>query len=341
MLPEERFPAWAFTESFVQQLLALISIVPSQESGGIPIERSFAFFQPFVPGSRRSIGQTIECLEVLGLVSVTDGNIARTRYGNTIRRGLRSSQTSEPLVRAIIHSGLMADQIRALRTVLMPSTNLYTCSRYQARVLAPQLLGLLARLPDVVITGEVRIGSATSRDIDSLWSELLPSSRIGWTDGDRRRKAIGDRAESYSIEYERSVQIGAQKYIIWVSRDDDSLGYDIDVVRPSTRHIEVKGSTGRDVIFFLTAREWDVANRDRHNYEIQFWGTINLANDPRADYERLRIAGYPIHIYDPFVELRNDPWTMAPDRYRVSIQPGTDSLAKQTSRPIVELGLSQ
>lgn len=218
----------------------------------------------------------------------------------------------------MIRSGFMGDQVRALRETLELSEDGYGCTRHRARDAAPQLLGLLARLPDVVIASHISIGPETSRELDSLWNEVLPSSRINWADLERRRKAVGDRAESYSMEFERARRVGAVGDVAWVSRDDDGLGYDIEVAGTPTRRIEVKGSAGPDVIFYLTAREHEVAARFGAAYEVQFWGTVDLKSDPRVDYERLRAAGYPIRIAAPLTALQGEPWSMIPDRYKVS-----------------------
>lgn len=318
MLLEERFPSHSFTQVFVERLLAAVSAVPSREAGGLSANRAPVTLQTAIPGGPRAIRPTLDCLEALGIIATVDGALARTKFGNTIRRQLRAENASGAVALAVIRSGFMGDQVRTLRETLELSDDGYRCVRHRARDAAPQLLGLLARLPDVTVASEILIGPATSRELDSLWNEVLPSSRINWADLERRRKAVGDRAESYSMEFERAQRVGSVGDVAWASRDDDGLGYDIEVAGTPTRRIEVKGSSGPDVIFYLTAREHEVAARFGADYEVQFWGTVDLKTDPRVDYERLRTAGYPIRIANPLTALRGEPWAMIPDRYKVS-----------------------
>lgn len=338
MLLEERFPSHSFTEIFVERLLAAVSAVPSREAGGLSADRAPLALQALIPGGPRAIRPTLDCLEALGIIATVDGGLARTKLGNTIRRQLRAEKTSGAVALAVIRSGFMGDQVRTLRETLELSEDGYRCTRHRARDAAPQLLGLLARLPDVVIANQISIGPETSRELDSLWNEVLPSSRINWADLERRRKAVGDRAESYSMEFERARRVGAVGDVAWVSRDDDGLGYDIEVAGTPTRRIEVKGSAGPDVIFYLTAREHEVAARFGAAYEVQFWGTVDLRSDPRVDYERLRTAGYPIRIVAPLTALRGEPWSMIPDRYKVStsVRVGAPELQPFAVREVVQ-----
>jgi hypothetical protein len=167
-----------------------------------------------------------------------------------------------------------------------------------------------------VVHGEVAIGPAASLELDSVWNELPPSSRVDWPELDKRRKAIGDRAELYSLQLAREAQPGALQYIQWVSRDDDTLGYDIEITGNPIRHIEVKGTSGPNVQFLLSANELEVARRHRSNYEIQFWGEVNLARDPVEEYRQLIDRGYPLRIVDPASVLEQYPWELVPTQYR-------------------------
>lgn len=334
MLPEELFPSQVFTESFVEQLVAAITFIPSREVGGFSVERVPALLGAQVPGTQQSVRTAVECLEALGLVAAFDGVVARTRAGDKVRKEMVALRASAPIARVVVRSGFMSDQLRALREVLELAESHYFCGRQLARSVAPQLVGLLARLPDVSVGGRLQIGRESCREIDSLWNEVLPSSRIDWADKDLRRKATGDRAESYSMEYERTRRPGALSEVVWASRDDDSLGYDIEIATTPTRRIEVKGSTGPDVFFFLSAREHDVATLHGLGYEIQFWGNIDMSVDPRLDYERLRGLGYPLRVADPVAEFQADPWLIIPDRYRVSasVRVGGAALASYATR---------
>ena len=171
----------------------------------------------------------------------------------------------------------MADQIRALRAVLRRVGEEYVCGRSAAQSAAPQLVGLLARMPDVTIGARLRVGLHAGQELDSMWNELPAHSRVNWRDIERRRRGVGERAELYSMQFERSSQLGAWQQIRWVSRDDDGLGYDIEVDGDPTRLVEVKGTSGPGVQFFLSSREYDVASKKGGAYEVQFWGRITCS----------------------------------------------------------------
>jgi hypothetical protein len=106
----------------------------------------------------------------------------------------------------------------------------------------------------------------------------------------------------YTVQYERSrVRHPA---IFWVARDSDSLGWDVED-RSTTpyRYIEVKGRRESDLVFYLSDNEWTKAQALGPNYEVQFWGEIDLTLDPGVEYARLRASGYPIVITNLAAEL--------------------------------------
>lgn len=317
-MPLEAEPASSsFTEVFVERLIRGLHAIPSHHAGGIGAERLHALLQSQIGVEARSTRAVVSCLATLRLIADVDSTVGRTTSGDRVRRGLRDGD-SRAIVLTIVRSGFMADQIRSLRTVLRRDSAGYACSRSAAQAAAPQLVGLLARMPDVSVTGQIEIGRESSLELDSVWNELAPSGRTNWQDVERRRKAIGDRAELYSLQRERSSRVGAWRQIHWVSRDDDSLGYDIEVLGTPTRRIEVKGSSGTEVQFFLSTNEYQVAGRHGSEYELHFWGGIDLQREPSEDYERLLAAGYPIRVEDPASTLTALPWTIEPSQYRVS-----------------------
>lgn len=309
-----------FTEVVVEHLISCMATIPSHYAGGAGVESVFTLLQSRVGVAREPTQLLLACLSQLSLVTEVGGLLGRSPRGDRLRRDLRD-HGSHPVATVILRSGFMADQIRALRSVLRRDADGYSCGRGTAQAAAPQLVGLLTRLPDVTAGGQLVIGPETALELDSVWNESTPASRINWQDVEKRRKAVGDRAEQYSVQFERSAHVGAIDHITWVSRDDDSLGYDIEVAAVTTRRlrrIEVKGSAGRDIQFFLSANEHRVAQRHGPDYEIHFWGGIDLRKDPRDDYERLRAAGYPVCIADPAETLSAAPWTIEPAQYRVT-----------------------
>jgi hypothetical protein len=112
----------------------------------------------------------------------------------------------------------------------------------------------------------------------------------------------------------------------WVAQDDDSLGYDIEDLNSSpSRRIEVKSSSGDDIRFFLSANEWDEAQTDPENYEIQFWGGIRLEAPPLAEYRRLTSAGYPLVYTNPVRLAENGELDLAPANYVLRPSAARDS----------------
>ena len=180
-------------------------------------------------------------------------------------------------------------------------------------------------MPDVVLTGQLVIGEATALELDSVWNEVPPDMRTNWSDIDNKRRVVGERAEHYSMQFERTREVGAIDRIVWVSRDDDGLGYDIEVKdvdsHKKPRLVEVKGTSGRSVQFFLSSNEYDISTTAGENYEVQFWGNIDLARAPMEEYEVLRATGYPITIVNPAQRLGQKPWSIETSQYKVT-RPG-------------------
>jgi hypothetical protein len=310
--------ASSFTEVFVEQLISTMKIVPSHHAGGLSTEGLLSVLQSQIGVASRSSRDVVACLTQMQLVSELDGITGRSRSGDKLRRDIRVNG-SHSLAISIIRSGLMADQIRALRAILRMGGAGYQCGRSAAQSLAPQLVGLLARMPDVTISSYINIGRQSGLELDSVWNELPLTSRFNWQDANKRRKALGDRAELYSLQLECSSYVGARDLIAWVSRDSDSFGYDIEVRSAPVRRIEVKGSAGKEVQFHLSTNEYDVAQLHGANYEIQFWGDIRMQSDPVEEFERLIKAGYPVRISDPVSTLSAPPWVIKPSQYQVSL----------------------
>jgi hypothetical protein len=315
-MPGDDIASAVFTEVFVERLVRTLAEIPSHRAGGVTGAGFPRVLEARVGGTRRGAEDAIACLLALGLVSDVAGVIGRSRSGDEVRRAMRTDG-SAPLARAILRSGVMADQIRLLRQLLGTTSRGYECSRARAQTTAPQLIGLLARMPDVAVSGRVVVGPSTCIELDSVWNEHPPSSRTNWEDVNRRRKAIGDLAEVFSLQLERSAGVGRVQNVLWVSRDDDTLGYDIEVRNGIPRRIEVKGSSGTDVQFFLSANEFRVAHQYASAYEIQFWGEIRLGTEPHEEFERLRAAGYPICVINPAAALALPPWSITPSVYSV------------------------
>ena len=194
---------------------------------------------------------------------------------------------------------------------------------------APQLLGLLRAWPNIVGPSFARIPPTLFAVIDGPWS-LVPSP----SEKEGIRQAVGDRAEAYSYYLLRFESI-CPTSVVWVSRDDQGLGYDIEDRSAGRVHrVEVKGSQGKDVRFLLTAHEHDVAHQDPRSYEVHFWGEINLNRRPDVEFNTLRERGFPLRFQDLASHLADERLLAIPTRYLVTR--GAGSLAH--SEPLRERG---
>lgn len=150
-----------------------------------------------------------------------------------------------------------------------------------------------------------------------MWALLPPPAREEAA-AEAIRKTIGNRGELYSYQFER-LEADAASDIVWVARDDDNLGYDIeDRSADPRRRIEVKASGEAIVRFFLSENEWRKAHEAPATYEIQFWGGIDLASDPADEFKRLRDQGFPLVFSDLPTQLGNGDLRAAPVKWRVT-----------------------
>jgi len=212
------------------------------------------------------------------------------------RLGLRAGQSVEVHIILATHSGRIT-----IDHLVDDGGNLHCPTRF-ARTGAPQLLGMLESWNEVKFSPEVFIPAQLLDELNSVWALLPPPSDIPkWA---AERKEVGNRAEMYTVQFERT-RVGATS-IFWVARDSDSLGWDVeDRSMNPYRCIEVKGRRETEVLFYLSENEWSKAQTLGPNYEVQFWGGIDLMIDPAVEYSKLRASGYPIVITNLAAELRN------------------------------------
>ena len=240
----------------------------------------------------------------------------RTRAGDIVVRALRVGNL-RAFGLVLIRSGAFHDQARTLIEggAMDPTGNL-KCPARIARAGAPQLLGVLRWWPDVRLLPEVTIPHELISELNTVWALLPPSVAAPiWA---VERKAVGNRAEMYTVQTER-LRSGDPSQIIWAALDSDSLGWDVEDRSASPRRfIEVKGRRDNQVTFFVSDNEWAKAQELGAQYEIQFWGGIDLGKDPAVEYHALKAAGYPLFIINPAVELQQLDWEMRPVSWRVS-----------------------
>lgn len=195
------------------------------------------------------------------------------------------------LAQSLIDAGYFRNQARRLlASGSITAGGDLVCKRSDAVRVAAQLSGALRRWPEVVLDSHLRVPADLVDRLLATWV-LQPVPRMPSEDA---RQEVGDRAEAYSYRLEQE-RADDPARVQWVALDDDSLGYDIRIAAtPLERFIEVKGSQGQDVRFFLSANEWTVGHRLGSAYEVHFWGGVNLARSRPAEYSALRTEGYPL-----------------------------------------------
>lgn len=151
-------------------------------------------------------------------------------------------------------------------------------------------------------------------------SLAIPSDRPGWVE---EQEEVGRRAEAYTLRREQ-LAVGANS-VLHTSREvGDSAGYDIEVLIPSRRYVEVKGSRSSGIVFTLSRNQLGAAERERSAYEIQFWGDIDLTRSPRDEYPELVAQGWPQVVRDPSQELFAGAWTRECKAWEFRPSDGTD-----------------
>lgn len=303
----------------LERLCALISTCPSSQLGS-SLQEVIEEVWNDVGGDRDEILVLVEVLKVCGLALETGGMLRRTRDGDRIVRALRQNDRA-PLGTALIRGGLMHDQARHLVESGTPLANGdLSCERRMVRAGAPQLLGLLAWW-DVDVDSTLVIPRALVEELTTVWAMLPPPPETPtWV---RERQEIGNRAEMYTVQFERRSAINPSS-IVWVARDSSSLGWDVEDRGSSPmRQIEVKGSRATDPIFYFSDNEWRKANEHSTTYEVHFWGNIDLGRAPASEYEALLAAGYPLIVRNIAGEVVAGRWIVVATQWRVSLVAAT------------------
>lgn len=299
----------------VRRLSAVLTVIPertpgiAEDAARLPIWRKCG-------GPIEEVPALWQVLVHAELVARDHGILRLTPAGRkTVTRNRADNE--RPLALALIRSGLMHDQARSLLDTFPtnPDGGL-TCRVHHAQRVAPQLVGLLERW--TVRAGQVlEVPASLVAELVAVWALIAPPSDAIAAE-DLRRKAIGNRAEAYSYQFERLAATNSSD-IVWVAQDDDDLGYDIeDRSTTPRRRIEVKGSGGVVPRFFMSDNEWRQAHMDPSTYEIQFWGGIELNRPAAEEYPGLRSKGYPIILRDLNAMADAGLIHAKPERWRVS-----------------------
>ncbi|MXX92776.1 MAG: DUF3883 domain-containing protein [Chloroflexi bacterium] len=283
---------------------------------GVPRETAVRRIWRKCGGSHEESEQLLNLLASLNLFHVDEDSVRRANSGNPVVRGLRSGDY-RPLGLTIIRAGLFSDQARALLEIgNMDAEGDLICLPRIAQSVAPQLVGLLSRWPEFQSRPLVCVPSNVVGELETVWAlRMVEASEPSWISNRRR---IGQRAELYSFQRERSITQNPSS-IAWVSQDSDSFGWDIeDRTTAPYRRIEVKGSGAACPAFFLSQNEWNQAARYGSNYEVQFWGSIDLQREQANEYASLRAAGFPIVISDIRAKITTGEWDATPVQWRIA-----------------------
>jgi ChaC-like protein/Domain of unknown function (DUF3883) len=243
-----------------------------------------------------------------------DGDALKLTKAGAVVASLQIDSRARALGLTLIQAGRFHDQARLLLEIgSLDSSGDFRCQTRLAQTSAPQLVGVLQFWSEVRLRPELFIPATLVSELNTIVALLPLKPRTPKWVADQ--KAVGDRAELYTVQFERSRTVPS--LISWVARDSDSLGFDVEDRSSSpTRCIEVKGSRDTELMFFLSETELEKANEIGPRYELQFWGGIDLSVDPSTEYALLRAKGYPKRIEHLSIRLRS--MEMQPVRWRVS-----------------------
>ena len=300
----------------VRRLQRLVRILPSRPPG-IADSQLAKTLRPQTDSPPTEIPGLVHVLALLGLLHVDSDRYYLSRKGRRAAT-LSEARCRIELAELLIQSGLMHDQVRQVIEASTIDQEGMACSRVgQLQHSAPQLLGLLRAWPEIVGPSFVRIPAELFASIDAPWS-LVPTAK----EKEDTKEAVGYRAEAYSFHLLR-LESMLPSSIVWVSRDDQGLGYDIEDRSAGAVHrVEVKGSQGKEVRFLLTAHEHNVAYQDPSSYEVHFWGEIDLNRSPDVEFSTLRERGFPQRFEDLAAHLAERRLEATPTRYLVTLGAG-------------------
>ena len=296
----------------VRRLQRLVHLLPPGPPG-ISISHVAKTLRPHIDSPLEEIPRLVHVLAQLGLLHVDADRYYLSRKG---RRAvtLPENRARRELAELLVQSGLLHDQVRqVIEASTIDDQGIARSKVGRLRRSAPQLLGLLRAWPDIVGPSFVTIPPGLFALIDAPWS-LVPSP----SDKEDTKEAIGHRAEAYSF-YLLRLESESPTSIVWVARDDQGLGYDIeDNSAEQVRRVEVKGSQGKAIRFLLTAHEHDVAHQNPSSYEVHFWGDINLNRSPDVEFSMLRGQGFPLRFENLAACLADHRLLAKPTRYLVT-----------------------
>jgi len=274
----------------VRRLPEALAAIRSHPPPGVPEQRVIRVVWNRCDGPLDDVQHLIDVLLGAGLLERRGTLASLTSRG----RGVATQDHQHGgrlLARSLIDTGFFRNQARRLlASGEISEGGGFTCRRALALNSAAQLTGVLRSWREITLDSHLRVPATLVRELLTTWS-LQP---IPGPPDEETRHEVGDRAEAYSYRWEQE-KAGDPSRVHWVALDDDSLGYDIRNTEGSPeRCIEVKGSQGNDLRFFLSSNEWRIGHELGDAYEIHFWGGISLARQRLEEYGALRATGYPL-----------------------------------------------
>ena len=326
-------PSGWFIAPRVRRLQRLVHLLPAR-SPGIASNRLSVELRPYLDGPREEIPRLIHVLSQLGLLNFDSDYYSLSSRGRRART-LSADRAQRELAELLIQTGFLHDQVRQLvEASSVGQDGVAQSTVAHLRRAAPQLLGLLRVWPNVVGLSIVHIPPQLFALIDTPWSLLPPP-----VPDEGKLVAVGHRAEAYSFHLLRR-ESNQPPSVVWVARDDQTLGYDIeDRSAEEVHRVEVKGSRGSAVRFYMSAHEHDVAHQDPSNYAVHFWGEIDLNRIPQMEFNILRQQGFPLRFENLASHLDDRRLEAVPTNYRVTLGPGVRAV--RDSGVIEENALSE
>lgn len=276
-----------FTAKRVGRLLPILEGLDAR-APGFAIANAQSILWPKCGGPKNEIDDLLNVLVRSGLAQQQSARVFRTRQGHRLAEMNDDNQRRE-LALLLIRRGWYHDQIRQFLRIAHHRDGTLVAERLDATAIAPQLVGVLHPLAEL-LADEILLRGSLVAELDSPWS-LIPSVVPGMPDA---RLTIGKRGEAYSFQFMRS-KASQPDDILWVAADDETLGHDLEdhSVEPIQR-IEVKASAGEDIRFILSANEYRHCQTHGASYSVHFWGGINLHLDPKLEFQQKLDAGYPL-----------------------------------------------
>lgn len=141
---------------------------------------------------------------------------------------------------------------------------------------------------------------------DETFSPLLIGLMLTGPRGTPLGAEVGDVGERLTLKYYD--ELGCSP--IRVSQVSDAFGFDILCRQRQPSNVgfavEAKATTASGLRFFVSRHELRVARQLRTRYTIAVWGSVKVDEPLEANYGRLRGAGYPRLIQDPYDIITKD-----------------------------------